>query len=745
MIVRRNLCVLVVVTMVLAVGLWLCIGREGHADSTLPNILIVTFDTTRADHFRCFGNDAIETPAIDGLAERGIRYTHCLSPAPITLPSHTSIMTGLYPFYHKLRDNGMGPLDANIVTLAEVLRERGYRTGAVIAAHVLSSDYGIQQGFEHYGEDSPEMIARMSGHFPERTADSVTRDAASWLNSQDEAPFFLWVHYFDPHAPYEAPGTNKSDTPPEKYAKEIEYTDKEMAKLLARFDEVSARGQRETLIVFTADHGEALGQHGEPTHGVFAYNETIRAPLVLKLPNEEGRGRVMNNPVSLVDIYPFVLDRLGIALPYEIHGQPLPLPDGASKQTTSRPLYFETILPLTTYGWSKLEGLVVGSMKYIRAPTPELYDLSSDPGELHNLANEKPDELLSLERKLADLMATTLKGPTFVVKQGMLDEENIRKLESLGYAGKSMDQLDSNENRRDPKEMVRVLLLTYKARELLDQGEVLPAAKILNKLANVDPANHHVRALLDEISQSNVIEKMGDGFVARGKFSDAIDRYRLAFEIDNRRDELLTKIGNSFVNQGIALARQGFNAKAKSAFESGIKIEPSASTAHYNMAITLGSEGDTISAIKHYERALILRPEYDEAAEKLAGVYVAERKFADAIRVLRNATEHTTDNSKLFCLLAKLLATCQDDVLRNGPDAIRAARRACELTGYQHPDALATLAAAFAETGRFDEAVEHAQRAIDLAQARGDVQLASKLQLQLDVYRESKPYRDSAY
>jgi arylsulfatase A-like enzyme len=337
------------------------------------SVLLVTLDTTRADHLGSYGAARARTPNLDALAAEGIRYEHAYSPAPITLPAHASLLTGLYPFEHRVRDNGDFPLSDRAQTLAEVLQRHGYRTGAVVAAFVLDRRFGLAQGFDSYDDVILEQRTSGSFGFAERQAPAVTDAALAWLSDQPpDRPYFLWVHYFDPHAGYE-PHSNDSEffgLPP--YDAEISFADREIGRLLGRLSE-SGR-DAETLVVTAADHGEGLWEHGEISHGYFVYDSTLRAALILRLPDRAHAGTAIAAPVSLVDVFPTVLERLGIP-PCDVSGVALPLaePDAGA---ALRSIYFENYAVAYSFGLSPLRGIVRGRDKWIEAPRPERYDLA---------------------------------------------------------------------------------------------------------------------------------------------------------------------------------------------------------------------------------------------------------------------------------------------------------------------------------------------------------------------------------
>ena len=456
-----------------------------------PNLLLVTFDTTRADHLPAYGYAHVETPTLSRMARAGIRYARCYSPVPLTLPAHASLMTGLYPFRHGLRDNGTHRLDPALPSLARTLRAEGYATGAVVAAFVLDSRFGLAEGFDYYEDDLSAADERSRFHFAERPAAAVTDAALDWLADAADRPFFLWVHYFDPHSPYAAPGSGSGAEIAAPYDLEIAHADRELGRLLAHIDSIGTSTGRPTLQVFTADHGEALWEHGEPTHGFFVYQETLHVPLIVVLPSGAGSGTLIETPVSLVDLFPSILSWLGVPVPQHIDGVPVPTePVEGPDPGEARALYFETQVPESYYGWSPLRGVVMDGGKYIDAPRPELYDLRADPEEAQNLLPESAQLAESHRQALASLTANAGLPAATPVE---LDAEDARRLRALGYL---VSRASPSDSAADPKDRVHLHRRVLEAQASIDTGDAASAVETLSRVLHVDPDNRRSLFLL---------------------------------------------------------------------------------------------------------------------------------------------------------------------------------------------------------------------------------------------------------
>jgi len=555
-----------------------------------PNLLLVTFDTTRADHLPAYGYEHGETPTLSRLARNGIRYARCYSPVPLTLPSHASLMTGLYPFHHGVRNNGTDQLGHALPTLAEQLRDRGYATGAVVAAYVLDSRFGLDRGFAHYDDDLSAAENAPKFGFAERSAGAVTDAALAWLAGLGPGPFFLWVHYYDPHSPYEPPGWQAEVAIAAPYDLEIAYADGELERLLAQVDAIGERTGRGTLGVFTADHGEALWEHGEPTHGYFVYEETLHVPLIVTLPSAAGAGTVIETPVSLVDIFPSILTWLGLSLPEPIDGTPLPTGEAEDQQRQgeARAVYFESQVPQRYYGWSPLRGVVVGFEKYIEAPRPELYDLRSDPDEDRNLIAEDGPRGERYRQVLQDLTALVPGMFPPAADPIELDPEEAGRLRALGYLEASAPASGIGGSLADPKDRVGLHRKVLDAQARIEAGDPASALETLGDALEEDPNNR--RSLLLLLDLLNDAE-------TRGEVVELLER-RMAEPLPSPFDLRLP------LAVGTAWSVEQNWSRAETALHLALEAEPEDAAANHLLArVLLALERPAEVALPHAERA----------------------------------------------------------------------------------------------------------------------------------------------
>jgi len=510
-------------------------GADG-ARPIRPDVLLVTLDTTRADAI------GTSTPVVTALAALGTRFQVAVTPAPLTLPAHSTLLTGLDPSEHGVRSNGGETLAATHPTLATILAEAGWSTGAVVGSRILDHRFGLGRGFDSYDDNMPaEQIGEYG--YPERDARAVTDAAIAWLKEAGrERSFFLWVHYYDPHAPYNPPGGPVGSGDLDAYLGEVAFVDRQLGRLLRALP----GGLRGTIVVIVGDHGEALGDHGERTHGLFLYRATIEVPLVLAGPLVP-RARVVDEPVGLCQLAPTVLRLAGLPDNSVARRPGLPIADG--ENASVGPIYAEATLPRTAYGWASLRAVMSGGLKLIDAPRRELYDLTSDPAELHNLADARPDDVDRLSALLEQEFAAEerLVG----APPPVLDAETRAALRSLGYVGEEAASSDGI----DPKEGVGILHELDEATDQLRRGDVEPAVERLEELVRRNPANGPLQT------------RYGEALLAAGHGDRAIAAYRAAVSLRPRSEFALRNLGE-------ALLTLGRNGDAKRAFEEAVAIDP---------------------------------------------------------------------------------------------------------------------------------------------------------------------------
>lgn len=574
-------------------------GTELPDPSSLPDVLFITLDTTRADRLGSYGYEKAQTDTLDKLAKSGRRYERAYSPLPLTIPSHATLFTGTYPPTHGIRSNSDQVLGEDAITLAERLQAVGYRTGASVAAFVTTRRFGFSQGFDVYFDDVE--IGKDHWH-SERPADMVIDDLLAWDAMSDPSqPRFAWVHLYDVHFPYIArPGyAEKGDVRP--YDAELAWVDDQVERLVGAFTD------RPTLVVVVGDHGEGLGEHVELAHGMQVYDVTQRVPFFMTGPGIEP-GRVESDPVSLADVAPIVLDTLGLPGLEDAEGT-------ADRTEASPPIYMEAYEMAHRFSLAPPVAVVDGPLKYIHLPRPELYDLVADPGETKNLAEERPEDAKRLHQALLDLgFPPPSSAPGM---GGAADGSLAAQLEALGYTA-GAQEFDPDEVLPDPKDHLRLLKLSQQSDRLARQKDFEEQEKLLAELATEYPevVEFHARLSRARLRNKDVVGA-----------EEAIEA-GLKVDADNVRLQL---------DKGAVLTAQGRFRDASAAFQKVAEAGSSLSPRIRTMAVTaLMRAGDVKGAVELGERYLNEFPNDYNLAGILGVTYVEQGQFMKAITYLEN-------------------------------------------------------------------------------------------------------------
>jgi choline-sulfatase len=432
-----------------------------------PTVILISVDTLRADHLSCYGYRKLQTPHLDAIAHGGTLFTEASSAVPLTLPSHTTMLTSTYPFSNGVDDNGT-LVPSGTVTMAGLLKSRGYRTAAFVGGFVLDRRFGLNQGFDVY--DSPFNLRRQRHDDPgdvKRPGGEVVESAIEWVKSTAGAPFFLFLHLYDLHAPYELPSTPPLPLGNAGYDKALAYED----EIVGRFwDFLSRQGLLEkALIIFTSDHGESLGEHGESSHGYFVYQSTLRVPLIIHWPQGTPRTPArVDHPASLLDLSPTVLRHLGIHSPPEFQGRPLQELMVSRQGGKIGTIYGESLYARNHFDCAPLRTLRLGRYKYIQAPRPEFYDLSADPNETRNLYSQQQTIAHFYQEQLKSLRARfpAARSP----KATLQNPEVTAALQSLGYLTSGKPAAPTAESAADPKDRIMDFEESRRAMDLAASG-----------------------------------------------------------------------------------------------------------------------------------------------------------------------------------------------------------------------------------------------------------------------------------
>ena len=727
------------------------------------SVILVTVDTLRADHVSAYGGGRAATPHLDDLARQGALFERCIAQTPLTLPSHATILSGTYPLYHQVRDNGASLVPGRLTLLSELLKEKGYATGAFVGAYVLDSKWGLDQGFDTYRDDFDRSRYQRLLLQNERRAEEVVARARAWIGSMIDRRFFAWIHLYDPHAPYQPPSPfdRHPDSP---YRGEVEYVDHVVGEL---FDFLRETGIADrSLLVAASDHGEGLGEHGEDEHGFFVYESTVRVPLIMRAPVVFPVKRV-GELVGLVDVAPTILDALGIPAPSEIQGRSLlPLLLGERREGADT-AYAETFYPRLHYGWSDLRAFYREDWKYVDAQRPELYRLSEDPGESMNLAADPrwEKDRRALEREARSFVASRSEKALSPATPS-LGPEDIARLRILGYA---TTRLDTEEGARlpDPKDKLAVYRALLGAQDDLGAGRFDQAIAAARAALRTEP----------DLVEAHVV--LGNALQRKGDLREAVGTFSRILTLKPDANFTMVDLVSALINLG-ELERASVEARrflerfpddpilleelgvarlhlrdydgALAAFENAIAVKPGAFTltktaeiltiqkqldraeaylkralemnprvkeAHYVLAQVAEARGDNAGAKAHYRQELEIDARNFKAAYNVAVIYKKEGDSDSALRYYRKTLEANPAFNMPYFMIATLL-------LERGGDPTEAIRL-CEqgiaampgdrsaLLGYQ------ILVQIYGQRGDRAKVERYTRRANELMRAVGQV------------------------
>ena len=659
--------------------------QRGASFAMLPpgtdqNVLLVTIDTLRADALSSYGGP-VDTPNLDRLALHGARFTFAHAHAVVTLPSHTTILTGEFPYAHGIRDNSGYRVKDGTPTLATRLKPLGFATGAFVGGFPLTKRFGLSPGFDVYDDQMPEMKGEVSYAMPERRADEVVSRALDWIGAQ-RGKFFAWVHAFDPHSPYRPPPEYLAKYSAQPYYGEIAYVDHALGPLFDRL----ATLPRPTLVIVTADHGESLGEHGEMTHGMFAYEATLHIPLIVAEIDPRNarpaRGRVIDAPVRHIDIAPTVLDAAGAAVDAALPGSSL-RDVIRTGQSADRPGYFESMTYNLVRGWAPLRGVLVGTTKYIDLPIVELYDLVTDPAEARNLAPGAADRVQVM---LNTLRTYNVDPPNRPAREGRQVSAALR---ALGYTTGLAEARAIYTEADDPKRLVQVDKDLHSATDLYESGKMDEAIALWNSViarrpdtadayislahayyeaGQVAPAiatleeglKHHapdrdIRVRLgvylaegggDSARAIQILEglpgtdaealnSLGIAYIDAGRYADADRTFTRVLALDPTN-------GLAYQNLAVAALRQAQGAKdpARATFlhdaenyaQQSLKVDPTLAGTYTILGVTLSLGGRKSEAIDSWKRAVDLDPTEFDALYNLWAELAAANQRDEAVR-----------------------------------------------------------------------------------------------------------------
>ncbi len=841
-----------------ALLIWSCRSEKPTAREKVRQVILISIDTCRADYLSCYGFDRKTTPNIDAFAQQAILFEQAVTPVPLTLPAHTSMLCGTIPAYHGVHDNVEYKVSPANESLAEIFQQNGYKTAAIIAAFVLDSQFGLDQGFDSYDDEFEDEHSYRQ--ISERRGDETTRLANQWLDQHGQEDFFLFLHYYDPHADYRPPPPFDEEFKDDLYAGEIAYTDQCIGSVLDKLRQLQIYDS--AMIVIVGDHGEGLGQHAENEHSFFIYQSTMHVPLIIKPPFSSQSQRVKDY-VGIIDIAPTILGMTGLKNTDAMQGLDLfQLLAEKNQNRSSRFFLCESFYP-DKYGCNPLLGIVGADYKYIQAPRPELYHLRDDPGELNNLAPAQTDLARKYRSRLGKLLNEQIR-PEKKDNKLKLDTKSIRRLESLGYvAGSVDDTYDFDPDKLDAKDFIDYHRLSHEFSLAMDNRNFQDARQICVKMTELYPnvTNIHYKFGLVALKQGRLDEsirhheillehfhrnakahaQMGEALIRAGRSEQARHHLEKALELNSDDDAARGNLGvalnqlerfseavehfrrvlqnepqNAHTLSGLALAlsRQNQWEEAVRHFRIALELEPNDWEMHTNLGQTLAKLGQAEKAMAHWHKALEVSKNNDQAQvlvrnlmallsaqqgkidqaiiwwqemleispdnvralENLAQAYARKgdinqalshwtklieldednivalynlgkvaskhRDLASALEKYSRVLELQPEHMGTLNDLAWLLATCGSQEICDPDRAVLLAEKACQLDNYQNPATLDTLAAAYAAKGKFSQALETAQKAMDKARSSGNKKLAEQIKARLLLYQSNQPYHE---
>jgi arylsulfatase A-like enzyme/cytochrome c-type biogenesis protein CcmH/NrfG len=677
---------------------------------------MVTLDTTRADRFGCYGSTAGLTPFLDSLAQRGVVFENAQSVAPITLPSHASMLTGLYPTKHGVRNNGMFVLGDEIETLAEVFSENGYATGAFVSAQVLVARYGLDQGFDIYDDDLSRSRKSGLSMVPSRRGNVTLEAAKEWLATQpSDKPVFLWLHLYDPHAPYDPPGNFRARFPSDPYAGEIAFVDALVADLAATLDQSGRLGN--TVLTVLADHGEGLGEHGENTHGFLLHPATIHVPWILTTPATDKPIRVAD-PVSTADLSPLLTGLVDLRAPNQDRSDGVLPFGGQNVARSARAVYFEAMLPMFQYGWSELRGVRSGKWELHSGTRKELFNMAADPRQLTDLADSEPLELENSSRLLDEIVGED-QGLTVEAALELPPAER-QALEALGYIANTSP---ARRNPPDPRDLVAGHAQIERAHHFMSVGDYREALASIDVMLAGDPENLAALSL-----KGNVYTAMGDLDLAE-------QTYRRCLEIDPANSDVVAGLCRLETLRGrhervIELAQVGRGTRSPFGVFDAIEARALAALGRENeadalLASALATNPDDPDLLSAYAERLLQQGREAEAeaaltravdkspfhqrARRLLGQLLQEGgRSQDAVAVYEEMLRIRPDDAETLYAIGSVLL--DSDPTAALPYLEEASRLAPSKSRF-----LTGLGVAYLKTGRMSEAEATLRRAIVLS------------------------------
>src|SRR5580704_2677149 len=646
------------------------LGTKANPSPSIPrpSVILITIDTLRADHVGCYGAQTVKTPTLDALAHDGVVFERAIAQVPLTWPSHAVILTGAYPFQDGVQDFTGQPLAPQFRSVAQAFQQEGYATGAVVSAFVLDRSWGLSRGFGFYDDAfSAETFEKKDVSLVDRRAGESVAHAIAWLKKTPRRPFFLWLHLYDPHSPYDPPEPYRTEYRSHLYDGEIAYADHELGNLMSWLKQNHLYDS--SLIVALSDHGESLGEHGEDEHGFFVYNATVHVPLIVKPPAGSGitAGR-HGEPVETTAVSPTLLQLAGVKdsgdkiyAQFQTHALfgtksgMTPAGSQTANQIPKDSAYSETFYPFSSFGWSPLHALESERFHFIEAPKPELYDLETDPGETRNIVADQPATVAVLRGQMQTLLAHN----PFTRQDagaGNLSPDAQEKLRALGYFGfrAAVSAESLKQGLADPKDKLWEFNSILKAEDAFQRKEDDQAEALLTEVQQKDPQSYVIPFLL------------GESALRRQDWEHAADQLQRCLTLNPNFDNAMTGLAR-------ALAKLGRADEAKNWLNKALQSNPQNYRAWYQMGL-LDAGSDPAAALSAYEKTITIQPNFSAGQRELGMLLFQQKNYAASAPHLEKTIKLGLEDARLH----NFLGICYNRTNRT-LKAVREFQRAIEL------------------------------------------------------------------
>jgi len=700
---------------VLFIGGWLFV-QCGAKGTGIRHVVLISIGSCRADHLSCYGFNRPTTPNIDGIAAEGVIFENVISPVPITLPAHISMLTGLTPLSHGVHDNMNDVLTNDKLTLAEIFKNHDFLTGGIVSAFVLDAQSGMAQGFDFYQDDFGKAGDRDLSR--ERPGDETTQLAENWLQEHKDESFFLFLHYNDPHHEYKPPEPYATRFADDSYSGEIAFVDHCIGRVTAKLKELAIDDS--TLLIISGDHGEMLGEHGEKEHSFLIYESAIKVPLLVKLPGSGSKEPVrVKEAVGLIDVVPTICELLGFEIPPAVQGMSLvPLLQKKELSLKNRYFYIESMIP-TYLGANPPLGLRTDDWKYIRTTHPELYHLKNDPKEQVNLLEKESPRASDYRDVLEKLLKEQQSAPPR--RRMTPDREALNKLAALGYVAANItgDTFTVDRDKPDPKDLIGLHQGLQRVLQLKFEQKFPDAKQMLEELERQQP---HFK----------VYDHLGEIALLENNIDQAIAYYSRSLQLNGTGY-------HANLDMGAIMSGKGKLQEAAAYFKKAMENQPYDTRAPRNLGIVLENMGKVKEACDYYLKVLTLDPKDTIALNHMGSSMLTLGQQPEAMRYFIESIKVNLNQPVPLGWLAQIKTANPASPYYDPDGALPLILEACRLTNFNHPELLSILVSVYTALGQVPKAIETAEQALKVSRAAGKQQLVQQLLKQLQQLKQTNP------